>query len=387
MGVLSRRAFERVRDCGVLDFSRRGRPLCRAEDRHHGQCQRQQPQVVGPFDIVLDAPIDRAHRLAERVLRHGRPGAAPDVEIGVVGRIAVEIGQEERDDLATGPGPIAHLLERGRSFTEALAHQIVERDELHRAERQAQTHHDAQPEGQTGEQPPGVQASPRAGQPPRGKERADEQDVVGDLDVPGQRLHPHAERAGDDIGHRRVARGALVFLLRDNHLNQRQDQRQPGGGRDHHGEVDADDVEAGEGIGDRRDDRPGPTLAQRPRKDEHARRGQSKLERRKDAVGLPEGQDVEDQAERIERRVLAGRQKGQPREDQRIPEDVSRPAGAKLLDDERLPLNIFQHQVADQRIVGDADAELPGVALPRLVLVQVVCGQQGAPADGLRPEP
>ncbi|PKO23459.1 MAG: hypothetical protein CVU38_03905 [Chloroflexi bacterium HGW-Chloroflexi-1] len=57
-------------------------------------------------------------------------------------------------------------------------------------------------------------------------------------------------------------------------LDHHQDQRQPGGRGDDHGEVDADDEKAGEGVGDRGQDRGRPALSQNPGEDVHPQRGQ-----------------------------------------------------------------------------------------------------------------
>jgi len=111
-------------------------------DRQH---QRSNPQVVAALDVILDAPVDRGERLAEGILRHRHDGSLPDVVVSVVRRVAVKIRQQEGNDLARGPGPIAHLLQRRRAFPEALPHQLVQGQDLHAAERYTQADHDQQP--------------------------------------------------------------------------------------------------------------------------------------------------------------------------------------------------------------------------------------------------
>ena len=56
------------------------------------------------------------------------------------------------------------------------------------------------------------------------------------------------------------------------------------------------------------------TEAQHAREDVHRRAGQADLEPGEDPVGAPQGQDVEQDAERIERRLLPGGEEGRRRQ-------------------------------------------------------------------------
>ena len=83
------------------------------QDRQACQQQRGQTEIVAPFDVVLDAPVNGSQRLAQGILRHGHPRPGPDVEVAVVRGIAEDVRQQEGEDLPRRPGPFPHLRQTG----------------------------------------------------------------------------------------------------------------------------------------------------------------------------------------------------------------------------------------------------------------------------------
>ena len=250
-----------------------------------------------------------------------------------MGRVAERVGQQEGDDLAAGPRPVAHLLQAGGTFPEALRDQLVEREELHPTQSQAQRYHEQQPAGQAQGGPPIVLPAPEADQPPGCVECADHQGVIGDFDVTGQHGDAEKERACRDI-RRLCIDPPVLCLLAHHYFDHRQDQRQPGGRGDDHGEVDADDEEAGERECYGRQRGSCPAQAQDATKDEHAGRGQAQLQPGEDSVSAPQRQDVEQDGEGIEARMLAGGQEGRPGEDARAPQHARQVTGVQSFPEE-----------------------------------------------------
>ncbi|MEZ4766939.1 MAG: hypothetical protein R2844_00740 [Caldilineales bacterium] len=77
--------------------------------------------------------------------------------------------------------------------------------------------------------------------------------------------------------------------------------------------------------------------------------------------------------------MLPGGQEGHAGEKMGVPEREL-PGGDRLAQ-ERLPDEVLQHQVAEQLVVGNANAVLAGQRRPRLELKQVVGRDQGLAAQ------
>ncbi len=76
---------------------------------------------------------------------HGDHLSAEDVEVAVMGGVAEEVGDQEGDEAAGGVGPSHHLPVGDRALAEVLPHQLVEGDELHRPQAEAEDDHRRQP--------------------------------------------------------------------------------------------------------------------------------------------------------------------------------------------------------------------------------------------------
>jgi hypothetical protein len=100
-------------------------------------------------------------------------------------------------------------------------------------------------------------------------------------------------------------------------------------------------------------------------------------------VGLGQRQDEEEEAERVERAVLAGRQERLAGQDVRVPE--RKLAGREALRGEPLPGVVLEDGVADQRIVRQPDAVVGRVGPPRRIEEQVVDREQRPPGQEGRP--
>ena len=177
-----------------------------------------------------------------------------------------------------------------------------------------------------------------------------------------------------------IGAAALFFLFARDDLDHRQDQRQPGGRGDDHREGHADEVETGEGVDDRRQGRGRVAQPQDAGEDVHAQRGQPQLQPGEDAVGAPERQGVEDDAERVERGVLSGRQERHAGKVARVPKDVGQAARTQRLDDQRLPRPVLQDQVADQQIVRYAHTLFGGKAFPGFGGKEIIGREEGLAA-------
>ncbi|PKO23458.1 MAG: hypothetical protein CVU38_03900 [Chloroflexi bacterium HGW-Chloroflexi-1] len=106
-----------------------------------------------------------------------------------------------------------------------------------------------------------------------------------------------------------------------------------------------------------------------------------------DPIGEPERQDVEEDAERVQGRLLARGHEWRAGEETRVPQHICRAARAQRLDDQRLPGVVLQDQIADQRVVGHTHAKRPGITLPGLKGEKVVDREQRLATQRLRREP
>ncbi len=302
------------------------------------------------------------------------------------------------------PRPPDHILIRRRPGPEVEGHQFVQRDQLHRAQGDPQPGHDQEPTGQlnyaNGEWRIAsstpfafctlpfafcLDFSPRQTQPHRRVHPRHQQCVIEKFRVPGQGHDADGRRADDHIGDGPEALDALLFLLADDQLDHRQDQGQPGRGRNHHGEDHADHHEAAE-----HEDQPGKegghrAQTQHPAKDVHVDPGNGQLQGREPAVRGFNRENVEKETQRIGHTGLASGKEGDAREDVRVPQrDL--PGGEGALD-VQLPLEVLQHQIREQVVVGDHARQHGAEGLKA---VEVVEGQQGMPApagEEDRPKP
>ncbi len=142
----------------------------------------------------------------------------------------------------------------------------------------------------------------------------------------GKDLHAQQQRTHSHPQTRHVQGVRLPLLLRADQLDAGENERQPGGRRDDHAEVDADDEEAGERVGDRRHDAGRARKAQQPGKDVEARGGDPQLQGGEEAVRKPQGQYVEENAGRVECGMLPGREERHPREEPRVPQAAPPPS-------------------------------------------------------------
>src|SRR5690606_13778164 len=116
---------------------------------------------------------------------------------------------------------------------------------------------------------------------------------------------------------------------------------------------------------------------------EHAR--QPQLQHSEPAIGSRQRQHVIKHVKRVERRLLSGGEERNAAELVRIPQ--RKLALRQIFADERLPLQIFQHEVGEQRVVGNfGNAQLLTISGVGLPLVQVFCRKQGLSAHRLLPE-
>ncbi len=141
----------------------------------------------------------------------------------------------------------------------------------------------------------------------------------------------------------------------------------------------ADEQKAAQLKGHPGNDRTQARDPQHSRQDKHAHASQTELEHDKHAKSAPQGQDIENDAQRIKRRMLTIGQKWLTGKKKRVPEgELARLNG---LDDKTLPGVILQDQIAQQRIVRLTDAQFLGCRKIRLKSKQIVDGQQGACAQ------
>jgi len=250
------------------------------EQRVGGQRQRQDAQVRPALDVVLDPPVDGRDRLAQGVGAGRDHLAAEHVEVGVVGRVAEEVGHQEGEQPPLGIGPAEDLLQRGRAFPEVLADQLDQGDDLRRAEQQARADHDHQPDPapqQPARRPAFPPGRPPSGQqPPDRVEGHDQQRVIQDLDVPG--VDDQGQRHGPGRRPGQRGRTAEQRLAPDHVLDHQEQEGQPGRRALDHGEDRADQEEAAELPAHRRDRRPDPPLAQPARQGQHGQPGDPELD-------------------------------------------------------------------------------------------------------------
>ncbi len=359
------------------------------DDGHHGQQEGQDAHVAGRLDVVLPGrqllqPGDGIDRVAQCVADHRLPLVGEEIPHRVVAGIAVEVGDQERGELPPGIRPTDDLRVPSRTQPEVILRSLVKRDELDRAQAGAQDDHEDQPGGEAESRPWGSLSAPQADQPPQSVETGHHQDVIRDLDVPGEHLHSQGRGAHDEIRNGGVRDGPLVLLLSNHDLYRRQKQRQPGCGCNDHREDNAGHEERTEHVRDRSQQCPEVVQTQCAGEEVHEQPGQEQLEDREPAVRLGQGEDVEENTERIERRVLTGRQKRQPAEQVRVPQ--GRLSGRDGFTDEVLPRVVLEDEVAQQLVVGRAHAKLRGERVPGLHRKEVVDREQCLRADGHGPE-
>ena len=159
----------------------------------------------------------------------------------MMARIAEEIRDQEGYSTPGRQCPANHVSIRYRTHPKIVAGYLIERDELNGPQPHTQQHHNQQPDSDARCRFPCSLASPQDDQPADSVKPADQQRVVGDLNVTSQHLDSQRQRTHHHIRGRGIRCGALLFLLANDDLNHRQQQRQPGGCRDNHGEDDTDD--------------------------------------------------------------------------------------------------------------------------------------------------
>ncbi len=271
--------------------------------------QGEQSEICAALDVVLDPPVDVPPVGLARC-RGALPGE--EVEDGVVSRIAKEVGDGEGDQSAGRIGPSPHLFQACGllAAAEAGGGDLVQGDELDRAQGQTQQDHQPQPERGPDDRacplvPAARPARWAAGQRPLAKSprrvrRRHEQHEVGDLGVASEHLTPYAGRSEEGPGQRRRVGsqgGALLY----EQLHHGQDEGQPRRPGDDHRVDGRDGHEAAELEGDSRNE-----AAEAPNPKDAGEQvgkhpGQPQLQPDKDAEGAPQRKDVEQEAQRIER--------------------------------------------------------------------------------------
>ena len=294
----------------------RAAQVAEGEDRAD---ESQDAAVEGGLYVVFDAPLRRWQCLAR---------ASEEVSYAVVGGIAVEVRQEELDKVTRGVGPGEDLFVGSRAAAEVCADEFVERDELQRGERQTDGGHCEQP----GQRAQGLVAAQlqEADESPCG---GDEQGVVAELGMAGEQDAAEGERT--ECGPERASRAAGQGAGADDALDQQQQEGLPSRCGEDHGEDGADNEEGGELPGEGGDEAAEASATQAAQQGIHAGAGQPQLRHGEPTVGQPEGQDVEEEAEGVEGRVLAGGEEGDAAELMRIPQ--GRLTGSQAVTQEALP--------------------------------------------------
>ena len=147
--------------------------------------------------------------------------------------------------------------------------QFEERNKLHCSQAEAHQNHAEEPHCHV-HNPGGVTLfPPESDQTRQSIEGHHQKVVVVELRVAGQALYPQAKSSQQEPGNEIHGFVMPRFCLADDQFYGRQEQRQPGGSSDYHGEDHAGDEKAAEGIGDARDDASEPPDANRAQVDIH----------------------------------------------------------------------------------------------------------------------
>ncbi len=352
------------------------------------QHQRQNPNIRARFDGGFGIPTGAVGTkwvdLTLRIETKWLPAPGQNVKVTVMRRAAKKIGDDKADQAAQGQGPLPHLFQADGTIAKVLGHHLVHRTELHQSQTEAQQDQHQQPGSQRQSKAGGGLSPPQNEQTAKRIVAADQQHIVGDFDVPGQRLYPQDQGARYHVRDGRVAPQAFFFLLANNNLNQRQKQRQPDCPGNDHGEDYADDKKGAQRVGQAAHQGAQPGNPQRPQKYIHAQTGQPQLRHGEPTVSFIERQNIKKQAKWIEGRVLSIGQKGLAGEDIGIPQGQL--PGGDGLADEFFPDVIFQNQIRQELILGQTDAQSFLIRSPRLIGKEIVNRKEGIWSKGNGPE-
>ena len=199
----------------------------------------------------------------------------------------------------------------------------------------------------------------------------------------GEHLAAQAQRPQQRPRQRRPPPTQRRSLLHDQ-LDHCQDERQPRRPGNDHRVHDRDDQKAAELEGDPADQPPQAADAQHAGEEIGKHPRQPQLQPGEHAVGSPQWEDVENDAEGIKRRVLPVGQKGMTGKNVRIPERQF--LVLKRFDDELLPDIVLQDQIVEQGILRNADAQFVRGSTVRLKDKEVVGRQQRLGAQDDRGE-
>ncbi len=161
-------------------------------------------------------------------------------------------------------------------------------------------HHECQPDGHAHGGPPGAHAPPEQNETHQCVERHDQKCVGQDFGMSGQDVDAQGDGADDHIDDRYKWTGSLLLLLANHDLGNGQQQWQPGGSGDDHGEYDADQEKGAELVGDAGDEGWKAPLAQHSPEYVHKDPCQPELHHGEQAVGTGQRQYVEQDAQGVE---------------------------------------------------------------------------------------
>ena len=307
----------------------------------------------------------------------------------MVGGVAKEIGYQKGDDPAEGIGPAHNLLISDRSFPEASADELVQRDVLHCPQAHSQPHQSQAPQAGPRRCPDPSPASFSLLPPPHQDNARQsiighhQQSIVGDLHVSCQQVHPQSHPAAHNLQQRCPPLTPLPAL--HDPLQHHQQPGQPAGGGDDHGENYAHHHEGREHINDGPNERPEGAEAQGAQEKISEEPGQHQLQPGEVTIGPHDGHDVKEQAEGIHGRVLACGQEGHATEEVGVPQRQLTPPQA--LHDELLPDIVLQDEVTEQAVMWrQGHAHLLGELPVGFPFKEVVKGEQCLSREEHRPK-
>ncbi len=198
--------------------------------------------------------------------------------------------------------------------------------------------------------------------------------------MPGQDLQGQSHGPGRGPQQRPLAARRRAEAGGDDALDATQEQRQPDDGSDDHREDGgADDQELRPLIDQPGQRRPAAPQPQDAAEGVHAQPGQPHLRESKPAKRLGQGQDEEQDTERVQHRVLPVGQKGRAGEEVRVPQGNL--AVAQAVEGELLPRRVLDGQIANEGVVGRQGVELGCRGVPRRPLEQHVGRNHRARAE------